>query len=150
MNWIIILQAGVASGTVLLFAALGELLAERSGVLNLGIEGMMLIGAMTAYSTAVATGQPWLGVFYAMLAAGALSLLHAVVTSSFQADQVVSGLAVNFLGIGLSMVLGEGLSKAGAVSLLPVWTIPVLSKIPILGPIMFTNHSPMAYLGYLL
>ena len=70
-DWIIILQAGVASGTVLLFVALGEILAERSGVLNLGIEGMMLIGAMTAYSTAVATGQPWLGAFYAMLAAGA-------------------------------------------------------------------------------
>jgi general nucleoside transport system permease protein len=150
IDWIIILQAGIATGTVLLFAAIGEILAERSGVLNLGIEGMMLIGAMTAYKTAVTTGQPWLGVFYAMLAAGALSLLHAVVTISFQADQVVSGLAINFVGVGLSMVLGEGLSKAGAVSLLPVYTVPVLSQIPIIGPIMFTNHSPMVYLGYLL
>jgi len=149
IDWIIILQAGIASGTVLLFASLGEILAERSGVMNLGLEGMMLIGAMVAFSTAVSTGQPWLGVFYAMLAAGLLALLHAVVTISFQADQVVSGLAVNFLGVGLSMVLGEGLSKAGAVSLLPVWTIPGLSQIPIIGPIMFTNHSPMVYLGYL-
>ena len=72
-----------------------------------------------------------------------------VVTISFQADQVVSGLAVNFLGIGLSMVLGEGLSKAGAVSLLPIWTIPGLSLIPIIGPILFTAHSPLVYLGYL-
>ena len=113
IDWTIILHAGIASGTVLLFAALGEILAERSGVMNLGLEGMMLIGAMMAFSTAVSTGQPWLGVLYAMLAAGLLALLHAVVTISFQADQVVSGLAVNFLGIGLSMVLGEGLSKAG-------------------------------------
>ena len=149
IDWTIILHAGIASGTVLLFAALGEILAERSGVMNLGLEGMMLIGAMMAFSTAVSTGQPWLGVFYAMLAAGLLALLHAVVTISFQADQVVSGLAVNFLGIGLSMVLGEGLSKAGAVSLLPIWTIPGLSLIPIIGPILFTAHSPLVYLGYL-
>ena len=149
IDWTIILHAGIASGTVLLFAALGEILAERSGVMNLGVEGMMLIGAMMAFSTAVSTGQPWLGVFYAMLAAGLLALLHAVVTISFQADQVVSGLAVNFLGIGLSMVLGEGLSKAGAVSLLPIWTIPGLSLIPIIGPILFTAHSPLVYLGYL-
>ena len=149
IDWTIILHAGIASGTVLLFAALGEILAERSGVMNLGVEGMMLIGAMMAFSTAVSTGQPWLGVLYAMLAAGLLALLHAVVTISFQADQVVSGLAVNFLGIGLSMVLGEGLSKAGAVSLLPIWTIPGLSLIPIIGPILFTAHSPLVYLGYL-
>jgi len=150
LNWIIILQAGVATGTVLLFATIGELLAERSGVLNLGIEGMMLIGAMTAFKTAVSTGHPWLGVLYAMLAAGVLSLLHAVVTINFQADQVVSGLAVNFVGVGLSTVLGEGLSKAGAISLLPSYTVPLLSRIPFLGPIMFTNQSVMVYIGYLL
>jgi general nucleoside transport system permease protein len=150
MNWIIILQAGVASGTVLLFAAIGEIFAERSGVMNLGVEGMMLIGAMTAYKTAVTTGDPWLGVLYGMAAAGLLSLLHAVITVHFQADQVVSGLAINFVGIGLSTVLGEGLSKSGAISLLPSFTIPGLSLIPFLGPIMFTNQNVMVYLGYLL
>jgi ABC-type uncharacterized transport system permease subunit len=150
IDWIVILHAGIATGTVLVFASIGEILAERSGVLNLGIEGMMLMGAMAAYSTAVATGNPWLGLLYGGLAAGALSLLHALVTVSFQADQVVSGLAVNFVGVGLSMVLGEGLSKAGAVSLLPVWTVPVLWRIPIIGPIMFTAQNPMVYLGYLL
>ncbi|MCX7669606.1 MAG: ABC transporter permease, partial [Anaerolineae bacterium] len=85
IDWIVVLQAGVATGTVLLFAAIGEILAERSGVMNLGVEGMMLIGAMTAYKTAVLIGQPWLGVLFAMLAAGTLSLLHALVTISFQA-----------------------------------------------------------------
>jgi simple sugar transport system permease protein len=150
IDWIVILQAGVASGTVLLFATIGEILAERSGVMNLGVEGMMLIGAMTAYKVAVMTGQPWLGLGLAMLAAGLLSLLHAVVTINFQADQVVSGLAINFVGIGLSTVLGEGLSKSGAVALLPTFSIPLLTSIPVLGPILFTNHNPMTYLGYLL
>src|SRR5512143_1919706 len=150
IDWIIILQAGVASGTVLLFAAIGEILTERSGVVNLGVEGMMLIGAMTAYKTAAGGANPWVGVLYAMLAAGALSLLHGLVTINFQADQVVSGLAINFVGVGLSTVLGEGLSKAGTVALLPTFSIPLLTSIPVLGPILFTNHNPMTYLGYLL
>ncbi len=150
IDWINILHAGIATGTVLLFASIGEILAERSGVLNLGIEGMMLMGAMFGYRTAVATGDPWLGLLYGMLAGGALSLLHALVTVTFQADQVVSGLATNFVGVGLSMVLGEGLSKAGAVSLLPVWTVPGLSLIPVIGPIMFTAQNPMVYVGFLL
>lgn len=150
IDWIVILQAGVATGTVLLFATIGEILAERSGVMNLGVEGMMLIGAMTAFRTAVGTGDPWLGVLLAMLAAGALSLLHALIAINFQADQVVSGLATNFVGVGLSLVLGEGLSKAGTTALLPNWTVPGLSAIPILGRILFTNHSVLVYFGYLL
>ncbi len=71
-------------------------------------------------------------------------------TINFQADQVVSGLATNFVGVGLSMVLGEGLSKAGAVALLPYGRSPACRQIPVLGPIMFTNHSIMVYFGYLL
>lgn len=149
MDPIIILQAGVASGTVLLFATVGEIFTERSGILNLGLEGMMLIGAMGAFSTALATGNPWLGVLIAMLLAGLLSQVHALITIQFQADQVVSGLALTFLGAGLSMVFGEGLSKAGAVSLLPSFSIPGLGSIPILGPILFTNQNIMVYIGFL-
>ena len=150
MDPIIILQAGVATGTVLLFATIGEIFAERAGVLNLGLEGMMLIGAMSAFSVTVATGNGWLGLIVAMVAASALSLLHGVVTIHFQADQVVSGLALTFLGTGLSLVIGEGLNKAGAISLLPTLSLPVLSAIPILGPILFTKQSVMVYVGYLL
>jgi simple sugar transport system permease protein len=150
MNWIIILHAGVASGTVLLFAAIGEIFAERSGVLNLGVEGMMLMGAMSAFSVAVSTGNPWLGLLAGMAAGGLLSLLHGFVTISLQADQVVSGLSLTFLGAGLSLVLGEGLSKAGTISLLPALSIPLLSQIPILGPILFTDQSILVYAGYLL
>jgi len=150
MDFIIILQAGVASGTVLLFAALGEILAERSGVLNLGVEGMMLIGAMSAFSTTIATGSPWVGVLVAMFVAGLLSQVHAFIVITLQADQVVSGLALTLLGAGISLVLGEGLSKAGTVSLMPNFSIPLLSQIPILGPIFFRNQSVLVYIGYLL
>lgn len=150
MDLIIILQAGVASGTVLLFATIGELFTERSGVLNLGVEGMMLVGAMSAFSIALATGNPWLGVLVAMLAAGLLSQIHAFITVTLQADQVVSGLSLSFLATGISLVLGEGLSKAGTVALLPNFTIPLLSKIPIIGPIFFTDQNVLVYIGYLL
>jgi ABC-type uncharacterized transport system permease subunit len=149
MDWIIILQAGVASGTVLLFATIGEIFAERSGVLNLGVEGMMLMGAMSAYSVVVHTGNPWLGIVMAMLVAGLLSLLHGLVSIHFQADQVVSGLTLTFLGTGLSLVFGEGLSKSGAIALLPSFSIPLLTRIPFMGPILFTDQSVLVYIGYL-
>jgi simple sugar transport system permease protein len=119
-------------------------------VLNLGVEGMMLMGAMSAFSMAVYTGNPWLGLVVAMIVGGLFSLLHGVASIHFQADQVVSGLTLTFLGTGLSLVFGEGLSKAGAISLLPVFSIPLLSQIPIIGPILFTDQSILVYAGYLL
>jgi simple sugar transport system permease protein len=111
---------------------------------------MMLIGAMSAYSMAVNYDSPWLGLLVAMAAAGILSLVHGYVSIHLQADQVVSGLSLTFLATGLSLVFGEGLSKAGAVSLLPRFSIPLLSAIPFLGDILFTQQSIMVYLGYLL
>jgi simple sugar transport system permease protein len=147
---IVILQAGIASGTVLLFATLGEIFAERSGVMNLGVEGMMLLGAMSAYSTTLATGNPWLGMLVAMLMAGLLSQVHAFITITLRADQVVSGLALTFLGTGISLVLGEGLSKAGNVSMLPSASIPLLSLIPVIGQIFFTNQNYLVYAGYVM
>jgi ABC-type uncharacterized transport system permease subunit len=150
MDLLIILQAGVATGTVLLFAALGEIFAERSGVLNLGVEGMMLIGAMSAFGVAVYTGNPWLGVLVGMLAGGLISQIHAFITITLQADQVVSGLALNFMAVGISLVLGEGLNKAGTVALMPSYTLPILSQIPILGPVFFTDHKLLVYIGYVM
>jgi ABC-type uncharacterized transport system permease subunit len=149
MDFTTILQAGIASGTVLLFATIGEIFAERSGVMNLGVEGMMLIGAMSAFSTTIATGNPWLGVLVAMFFAGLISQIHAFIVITLQADQVVSGLSLTFLGVGISLVLGDGLSKAGTVSLLPNFSIPLLTMIPILGKIFFTNQSILVYIGYL-
>ena len=150
MDLILILQAGVASGTVLLFATIGEILAERSGVLNLGVEGMMLLGAMSAYSIATTYDSPALALMVAMAVAGVLSLLHGVVCIHLQADQVVSGLSLTLLGTGLSLIFGEGLSKAGTVALLPLLNVPFLDRIPVLGPVLFANHNALVYVGYLL
>jgi general nucleoside transport system permease protein len=150
MDLTIILQAGVASGTILLFATIGEIFSERSGVLNLGVEGMMLLGAMTAYSVSAATGNPWLGALAGMLAAGLISQIHAFISNTLQADQVVSGLSLNFLAIGISLVLGEGLGGLKGVPSLPAFTIPVLTKIPFFGPILFTNQNILVYIGYLM
>jgi simple sugar transport system permease protein len=149
MNPIIILHAGLATGTILLFAAVGEIFAERSGILNLGVEGMMLLGAMAGFGVSLATGNPWLGLVLAMAAGGMLSLMHGLVTIQFQADQVVSGLALTFLGTGLALVLGSGLTGQTAAQI-PDVDIPLLAAAPIIGPILFQDHSLLVYAGYLL
>ncbi len=130
MNLEIILHAGLATGTILLFAAIGEIFAERSGILNLGVEGMMLLGAMAGFSTSLSTGNAWIG------------LIH------FQADQVVSGLSLTFLGTGLALVLGEGLTGQNP-PLIPIVDIPLLSQIPFIGPVFFAEHSVLVYVGYI-
>ena len=148
MNWVIILHAGLATGTVLLFAAIGEIFAERSGILNLGVEGMMLLGAMAGFSVSLATGSPWIGLAAAMFAGGILSVAHGIVTIHFQADQVVSGLSLTFLGTGLALVLGEGLTGQNP-ALIPNFDIPLLASIPFIGPVFFDDHSLLVYIGYL-
>ncbi len=149
MNILIILAAGVATGTVLLYAIIGEIFAERSGIMNLGVEGMMLVGAMSAYSVSAATGNAWLGVLVGMLAAGLISQIHAFISITLRADQVVSGLSLNFLATGISLVLGEGLNSLQGVPTIPSFSIPVLSHIPILGSIFFSNQSILVYIGFL-
>jgi len=148
MNLEIILHAGLATGTILLFAGIGEILCERAGILNLGVEGMMLLGAMAGFGTALSTGNPWLGLLAAMMAGGLLSLAHGLVTIHFQADQVVSGLSLTFLGTGLALVLGNGLTGQ-TVNLIPDVDIPGLAAIPFIGPAFFADHSPLVYFGYI-
>lgn len=150
MDVLVILQAGVATGTVLLFATLGEIFAERAGILNLGVEGMMLFGAMMAYKFSAITGNPWLGIAIGMLAAGLISQVHAFITIQLQADQVVSGLSLNFLAIGVSLVLGEGLNSIKGVETLHGFSIPVLSQIPVLGKVFFENQSALVYIGFIM
>ena len=144
-----LLAAGVRSGTPILFATIGEIFAERSGVLNLGVEGMMLMGAMTGYGVSAATGNPWLGLVAALGVGAVLALLHAFVTVTLRADQVVSGLALTFLGTGMSAVLGAPLVEVRNVPRLPAFNIPLLADIPVLGPIFF-QHNVIVYLGFLL
>jgi simple sugar transport system permease protein len=148
MDPIIILHAGLATGTILLFAGIGEIFAERAGILNLGVEGMMLMGAMAGFSTSLATNNVWLGLVVAILAGGVLSLVHAVVTIHFQAEQVISGLALTFLGTGLATALGTGLTGQNP-PLVPEFSIPGLALIPFIGPVFFEEHSFLVYVGYL-
>lgn len=146
---VLLLAAGVRTGTVILFATVGEIFAERAGVLNLGVEGMMLMGAMTGYGVTWLTGNPWIGLAAALVVGGLMALLHAVVTVSLRADQVVSGLALTFLGAGMSAVLGAPLVEVRGVARLPEFDIPGLAQIPVLGPILF-QHNVVVYLGFLL
>ena len=149
MNFIEIFHSGFSSGTILLFASIGEIFTERSGIMNLGVEGMMLFGAMAAFRVSYVTGNVGLAILAAILAGGLLSLAHAVVTIFFQADQTVSGLSLTFLGTGLALVFGEGLTGLN-VATVPNVTLPLLSEIPLIGPVMFSNQNLLVYAGYLL
>ncbi len=149
MNLEVILRAGLSTGTILIFASIGEILAERSGVMNLGVEGMMLMGAMAAFKVSHVTQNAWLGLLAGILAGGILSLAHGLVVISFQADQTVSGLSLTFLGTGLALVLGEGLTGLN-VPTIPTVSVPLLSSIPVIGRIFFTDFNLLVYVGYLL
>jgi general nucleoside transport system permease protein len=149
MNLEVILRAGLSTGTILIFASIGEILAERSGVMNLGVEGMMLMGAMAAFKVSHITQNAWLGLIAGILAGGILSLAHGLVVISLQADQTVSGLSLTFLGTGLALVLGEGLTGLN-VPTIPTVSIPLLSSIPLIGRIFFTDFNLLVYVGYLL
>jgi ABC-type uncharacterized transport system permease subunit len=102
-----ILSSAVVSGTPILYAALGELVTEKAGVTNLGVEGMMLIGAVSGFMAAIVSGNSWIGLLVALLAGGLMGLIHAVLTVSLRANQVVSGLALALFGAGLSGYLGK-------------------------------------------
>jgi ABC-type uncharacterized transport system permease subunit len=148
VNLELALAAGIASGTVLLFAAIGELFAERAGVINLGVQGMMFVGALVGFRVGSEV-DPWLGVLLAMVAGALLAGLHGIVTIHLQANQIVSGLALTFLGTGVALVMGEGL-PSGSPALLPVITVPLLSDIPFVGGVFLTEQSVLVYFGYLL
>ncbi len=145
---IAVCAAAVRAGTSVLFATLGEIFAERSGILNLGVEGMMLVGALAGFVTTARTGNPWLGVLAAGMAGGLLSLIHGVLCVTLRANQVASGLALTIFGTGLSASLGKGFIGVPAAGFHPV-AVPGLSGIPFLGPVLF-QQDPLVYLSYLL
>jgi len=143
------LTAAIPAGTPLLFGALGEVYAERSGVLNLGVEGMMIMGAVTGFGVALATGNVWLGVLAAGLAGGLLSLIHAFATIHLRVNQVVSGLALTMLGLGMSGIIGKRYIGQPLPVRLEALRFPVLSDLPVLGPLLF-RHDPLVYLAVIL
>ena len=135
----------LAAGTPLVYAALGELVAERSGVLNLGVEGMMVVGAVTSFIVVATTHSPWLGVAAGVAAGAALSLIFAVLTLSLMANQVASGLALSLFGIGLSAFVGLNYVSVVITPITPL-AIPVLSDLPVAGKLLF-GHNPLVYLS---
>ena len=142
-----LLAAAVVSGTPILYATLGEIITEKSGVLNLGVEGAMMVGCFCAFLTAKMTGNPWLAFVAAGLAGMLTASLHGVVCLIFQGNQVVSGLALTIFGVGLANYLGTPSIGRSAPGFAPV-PIPGLAEIPLLGPVLF-NHDPLVYLSYL-
>lgn len=126
----------ITAATPLLLAGVGETVVERSGVLNLGVEGMMAVGAVCGFGTALMTGSPLLGVLAAMLAGAALSLLFGFLTLTLVSNQVATGLALTLLGLGLSGLIGEGFVGQPGVRLEKLH-IPGLSDIPFVGPLVF-------------
>lgn len=137
-------------GTPLLLATLGEIYAERSGVLNLGIEGMMIMGAYAGFVTAYLTRNPWIGLGVAACVGCGFSLIHAFASITLRANQVVSGLALTLLGLGLSGVLGRPWGGMPLPNSMPKITVPVLADIPILGPMLFDGHTLVEYIAILL
>ncbi|MDR3561170.1 MAG: ABC transporter permease [Negativicutes bacterium] len=144
-----ILAAAVTSGTPILFAALGELVTERAGILNLGVEGVMLVGAVAGFIAAVSTDSSWWGLAAAMAAGGAVALIHAVLCISLRANQVVSGLALTLFGTGLSGYLGKSYIGMPVPHPFRVESLGPLSNIPFIGPIFF-QHDILVYFSYLL
>jgi len=150
-TWIITtLSRSLAYGTPLLLGTLGEIYAERSGVLNLGVEGMMIMGAYSAFTTAYITGNPWLGILVAALVGGAFSLIHAFTSVTLKANQIVSGLSLTMLGLGLSGMFGRGWEGKPLPVTIPKITVSGLSKIPFLGPVLFEGQNLIVYLTILL
>jgi ABC-type uncharacterized transport system permease subunit len=140
-----ILLTIITAATPLLIAALGELVAERSGVLNLGVEGMMAVGAVCGFAVAFETGQPALGVLAAIVAGALTSVLFSVVTLVFVANQVASGLALTLFGLGLSGLIGSSYVGKPGVGLAHLH-IPGLSDIPVVGRLVF-GLDPITYIG---
>ena len=144
--WIAIIVQTLMAGTPLVFAALGELITEKSGVLNLGVEGMMLIGAVCGFAVAAESGHLWLGVGAAVLAGAAASLLFGVLALTFQANQVAAGLALTIFGIGASAFIGLDYTSVAMTGIQPIH-IAGLSDVPIVGPLLF-SLDPLLYLSF--
>ncbi len=143
-----LLAATVQSGTPILYATLGEIITEKSGVLNLGVEGIMIVGALTGFVVAKISGNPALAFFAAGLAGLAASSIHGFVCLIFQGNQVVSGLALTILGTGFANYLGTSMVGQSAPGFSPM-ALPYLSQIPFFGPVFF-QQDPLVYVTYLL
>lgn len=152
-NIISLLSTTLRMATPLVFAALGGVFSERSGVINIALEGIMLIGAFVAMAISYYTGNPWFGVLGAMMAGILIAAIHAVVCIEFRANQVVSGTAINILAAGLTVFLLRTMfdhaGQSPSVNQIENFPIPILKDIPFLGKIFF-EHIPFVYISLIL
>ncbi|MDR7220636.1 MULTISPECIES: ABC transporter permease [Aminobacter] len=133
------------AATPLLIAAVGEVVVERSGVLNLGVEGMMVMGAVTGFGVALTTGSPWLGVVAAIIVGALFSLLFGFLTLTLVTNQVATGLALTLLGLGLAGMLGESFVGLPGIKMSYLY-IPGLSDLPVVGKLLF-GQDPLFYVS---
>ncbi|WP_112323958.1 ABC transporter permease [Oceanibium sediminis] len=148
LNPVLLTVSITVAATPLLLAALGEMVVEKSGVLNLGVEGMMIIGAIAGFATAVETGSPMIGLIAAAAAGAALSLVFGFLTQVLLSNQVATGLALTLFGLGLAALLGQSYAGLKPPSF-PHLDIPLVSDIPVLGPILFA-HDLLVYITALI
>src|SRR3990172_9133179 len=145
-----IAYSGVRLATPYLYAALGEMFAQRSGVLNLGVEGIMLMGAYTGFFVGMTTGNLWLGLLSAALVGLVMGLLMAFISVTLQAEQGISGIGLHLFGLGLSSLLfKKTLGSVESISGFQPVKIPLLGDLPLVGEVFF-NHSLLVYSAFLL
>jgi simple sugar transport system permease protein len=145
-----IAYSGIRLATPYLYATLGETIGQLSGVLNLGVEGMMLMGAFAGFYLTFRTGNPWLGVLAAIIVGALLGLANAVITVTLKAEQGISGIGIFLFGLGMSELLFKmTMASVETVSGFAPVRLPILGDIPIVGDLLF-NHSLMVYIAYLL
>jgi len=142
------LFATIIAGTPLIITALGELVTEKSGVLNLGAEGIMSVGAVAAFAVAHDSGSTWAGVAAGFIAGAGMSFIFGILTLTLMANQVASGLALSIFGVGLSAFIGKSYESATMLAV-PAIRIPLLADIPVIGPALFDQQS-LVYLSWLL
>lgn len=145
---ILLIASLMVASTPILLAAIGELVVEKAGVLNLGVEGMMIVGAIAGFAAAVESGSPLVGFVGAALAGAALSLIFAFLTQVLLSNQVATGLALTLFGIGFSALIGQGYTGVRP-PLTPKMDFGPLSDIPVIGP-MLLRHDPMVYVSILI
>ncbi|SDJ28723.1 ABC transporter permease [Salipiger marinus] len=145
MDPVLLVASIMVSATPILLAALGEMVVEKAGVLNLGVEGMMITGAVMGFAVAVGSGSPLLGFAGAALAGAVLSLSFGLLTQYLLSNQVATGLGLTLVGLGLSALIGSSFEGLRAPSL-PKLDLPLLGDLPVLGPMLF-RHDIMVYVS---
>lgn len=142
-----VLAGGVRGGTSIMYAGLGETVSERAGVINLGTEGCMLVGALAGYAVTAETGSPWLGAIGGMIAGALLASLHALLVVFRKANQFASGLTLLFVALGITSLYGSDY-VGRSIHPFEAYKVPGLSSIPWIGEILFRN-DPLVYLSFL-